>query len=91
MATAAGRLLVATVARSGRAGWGEPGRAPAVPLVPSRAATVTRSGAILPKPVKVSEGLAGGDGSNERQHWSITAGAAAVGGAAGLSDSAWDQ
>lgn len=63
MAAAARRLLVAAVARSGRASWGVPGRAPAVPLVPSRGATVTRSGAILPKPVKVSEGRAGGSGS----------------------------
>lgn len=64
MAAAAGRLLAATVARSGRAGWAGLGRAPAVPLVPSRGATVTRSGAILPKPVKVSEGRAGRGGSN---------------------------
>nr|XP_054487414.1 essential MCU regulator, mitochondrial [Agelaius phoeniceus] len=59
MAAAAGRLLAATVARLGRAGWSGPGRAPApaVPLVPSRGATVTRSGAILPKPVKTPFGL----------------------------------
>ncbi|KAM7057403.1 essential MCU regulator, mitochondrial [Acridotheres tristis] len=57
MAAAAGRLLAATVARSGRATWGVPGRAPAVLLVPSRGATVTRSGAILPKPVKTPFGL----------------------------------
>ncbi|XP_054487414.2 essential MCU regulator, mitochondrial [Agelaius phoeniceus] len=59
MAAAAGRLLAATVARSGRAGWSGPGPAPApaVPLVPSRGATVTRSGAILPKPVKTPFGL----------------------------------
>ncbi|KAL9853206.1 LOW QUALITY PROTEIN: essential MCU regulator, mitochondrial [Geothlypis trichas] len=56
MAAAAGRLLAATVARSGRAGWAGLGRAPAVPLVP-RGATVTRSGAILPKPVKTPFGL----------------------------------
>lgn len=83
MAAAAGRLLAATVARSGRAGWAGPCRAPAVPLVPSRGAIVTRSGAILPKPVKVSEGRAGGGGSNGRQRWPIGAGAAAVGGAVG--------
>ncbi|XP_005039721.1 essential MCU regulator, mitochondrial [Oenanthe melanoleuca] len=53
MAAAAGRLLAATVARSGRASWAVPGP----PLVPSRSATVTRSGAILPKPVKTPFGL----------------------------------
>lgn len=91
MAAAAGRLLAAALARSGRAGWGAPGRAPAVPLVPSRGATVTRSGAILPKPVKVSGGRAGGGGSRERQRWPIRADAAVMGGAVGVSDSAWDQ
>lgn len=55
-AAASGRLLAAAAAYSGRAGWGGPRRGPAVPLAPSRSATVTRSGAILPKPVKVSEG-----------------------------------
>lgn len=91
MAATAGRLLAATVARTGRVGWGEPGRALAMPLVPSRGATVTRSGAILPKPVKVSEGRAGGGGSNGRQLWPIGAGVAAMGGAVAVSDIAWDQ
>ncbi|KAM9028626.1 essential MCU regulator, mitochondrial [Ara ararauna] len=50
MATAGGRLLAAAAARSGRV-------CRAVPLVPSRSATVTRSGAILPKPVKTPFGL----------------------------------
>lgn len=91
MAAAAGRLMVVTVARSGRAGWGKPGRAPAVPLVPSRGATVTRSGAILPKPVKVSEGRAGGAGSAGRQRWPMGAAGAAVGWAGRVNDSAGDQ
>lgn len=91
MAAAGGRLLAAAAAYSGRAGWGGPRRSPAVPLVPSRSATVTRSGAILPKPVKVSEGRAGESGSQSRrnrwQRWPIVgAGAAAAGGAVGLSD-----
>ncbi|XP_075580904.1 essential MCU regulator, mitochondrial [Pelecanus crispus] len=57
MAAAGGRLLAAAAACSGRAGWGGRRRSPAVPLVPSRSATVTRSGAILPKPVKTPFGL----------------------------------
>ncbi|NWI39617.1 EMRE protein, partial [Picathartes gymnocephalus] len=57
MAAAAGRLLAATVVRSGREGLAGPGRTPAVPVVPCRGATVTRSGAILPKPVKTPFGL----------------------------------
>ncbi|NWW95903.1 EMRE protein, partial [Rhynochetos jubatus] len=56
MAAAGGRLLAAAAAYSGRAGWGWR-RHPAVPLVPSRSATATRSGAILPKPVKTPFGL----------------------------------
>ncbi|NWU65120.1 EMRE protein, partial [Pterocles burchelli] len=39
------------------AGWGGPRRTLAMTLVPSRSATVTRSGAILPKPVKTPFGL----------------------------------
>ncbi|KAM6424888.1 essential MCU regulator, mitochondrial [Rhynochetos jubatus] len=57
MAAAGGRLLAAAAAYSGRAGWGRPRRHQAVPLVPSRSATATRSGAILPKPVKTPFGL----------------------------------
>ncbi|NXF02655.1 EMRE protein, partial [Smithornis capensis] len=57
MAAAAGRLLAAATARSGRAGWGGRRGAPAVALVPSRSATVTHSGAILPRPVKTPFGL----------------------------------
>ncbi|KAM6091859.1 essential MCU regulator, mitochondrial [Theristicus caerulescens] len=57
MAAAGGRFLAAAAAYSGRAGWGGPRRSPAVPLVPCRSATVTRSGAILPKPVKTPFGL----------------------------------
>ncbi|KAM9246598.1 essential MCU regulator, mitochondrial [Leptosomus discolor] len=57
MAAAGGRLLVAAAAYSGRTGWGGPRRTPAVLVVPSRSATVTRSGAILPKPVKTPFGL----------------------------------
>ncbi|NWS99630.1 EMRE protein, partial [Mionectes macconnelli] len=57
MAAAAGRLLAAAAARSGQAGWGGPRGVSAVSLVPSRSATVTRSGAILPKPVKTPFGL----------------------------------
>lgn len=48
MAAAGGRLLAAAASRSVRAGR-------AGPLVPCRGATVTRSGAILPKPVKVRQ------------------------------------
>ncbi|KAM6145528.1 LOW QUALITY PROTEIN: essential MCU regulator, mitochondrial [Phoenicopterus ruber ruber] len=57
MAAAGGRLLAAAAAYSGRAGWGGLRRTLAVQLVPSRSATVTRSGAILPKPVKTPFGL----------------------------------
>ncbi|XP_027740863.1 essential MCU regulator, mitochondrial [Empidonax traillii] len=57
MAAVAGRLLAAVAAHSGRAGWGGPRGASAASLVPSRSATVTRSGAILPKPVKTPFGL----------------------------------
>ncbi|XP_051493378.1 essential MCU regulator, mitochondrial [Apus apus] len=65
MAAAGGRLLAAAAASSGRAGWGggwgwgrdRPLRSPGAPLLPSRGATVTRSGAILPKPVKTPFGL----------------------------------
>ncbi|XP_054023883.1 essential MCU regulator, mitochondrial [Dryobates pubescens] len=57
MAAAGGRLLAAAAAYSGRAAWGASLRSPAVPFVPSRTATVTRSGAILPKPVKTPFGL----------------------------------
>ncbi|XP_069710479.1 essential MCU regulator, mitochondrial [Phaenicophaeus curvirostris] len=51
---AGGRLLAAAALHAGRAGSL---RSPAGPLVPRRAATVTRSGAILPKPVKTPFGL----------------------------------
>lgn len=64
MATAGGRLLSAAAAHSGRVYRAVPRLTPAVPLVPCRSATVTRSGAILPKPVKVSEGRAGGGAAN---------------------------
>ncbi|KAM6320683.1 essential MCU regulator, mitochondrial [Aegotheles albertisi] len=57
MAAAGGRLLAAAAAYSGRAGRAAPCRSPALPHVPSRSATVTRSGAILPKPVKTPFGL----------------------------------
>ncbi|KAM6304039.1 essential MCU regulator, mitochondrial isoform 1-T2 [Podargus strigoides] len=57
MAAAGGRLLAAAAAYSERASWRGLRRTPAVPLVPSRRATVTRSGAILPKPVKTPFGL----------------------------------
>ncbi|XP_057286852.1 essential MCU regulator, mitochondrial [Pezoporus wallicus] len=57
MTTAGGRLLAAAAAHSGRVWRGGPRLTPAVPLVPSRSATVTRSGAILPKPVKTPFGL----------------------------------
>ncbi|KAK2544195.1 essential MCU regulator, mitochondrial [Columba livia] len=57
MAAAGGRLLAVAAAYSGRAGWRGLPRSPVVPLVPSRSATVTRSGAILPKPVKTPFGL----------------------------------
>ncbi|XP_068525159.1 essential MCU regulator, mitochondrial [Anas acuta] len=50
MAAAGGRLLAAAASRSVRAGW-------AGLAVPCRRATVTRSGAILPKPVKTPFGL----------------------------------
>lgn len=90
MAAASGRLLAAAVGCLGRAGWGGPRRSSAALLVPSRSATVTRSGAILPKPVKVSEGRAGGGGSQSRrngwQRWPITAGVSGVGRAVGVSD-----
>ncbi|XP_074934629.1 essential MCU regulator, mitochondrial [Phalacrocorax aristotelis] len=56
MAAAGGRLLAAA-AYSGRAGRCGLHRSPAASLVPSRSATVTRSGAILPKPVKTPFGL----------------------------------
>ncbi|KAM9389543.1 essential MCU regulator, mitochondrial [Phaethornis superciliosus] len=52
MAAAGGRLLTAAASYSARAVWSGPFRSPALPLVPCRGATVTRSGAILPKPVK---------------------------------------
>uniref|UniRef100_A0A8B9PX95 Essential MCU regulator, mitochondrial n=1 Tax=Apteryx owenii TaxID=8824 RepID=A0A8B9PX95_APTOW len=52
-----GRFLAAATASSARAGAGGLLRAPAVPVVPSRGATVTRSGAILPQPVKMPFGL----------------------------------
>lgn len=90
MAAAGGRLLTAAAAYSGRAAWGGPLRSPAVPFLPSRSATVTRSGAILPKPVKVSKGRAVGSGSqlrrNGQQRWPISGGASAEGGAVGVSD-----
>ncbi|OPJ69005.1 essential MCU regulator, mitochondrial [Patagioenas fasciata monilis] len=57
MAAAGGRLLAVAAAYSGRVGWRGLRRSPAVPLVPSRSATATRSGAILPKPVKTPFGL----------------------------------
>ncbi|XP_065533002.1 essential MCU regulator, mitochondrial [Lathamus discolor] len=57
MATAGGRLLAAAAARSGRVCRAVPRLTPGGPLVPSRSATVTRSGAILPKPVKTPFGL----------------------------------
>uniref|UniRef100_A0A8C5TLI6 Essential MCU regulator, mitochondrial n=1 Tax=Malurus cyaneus samueli TaxID=2593467 RepID=A0A8C5TLI6_9PASS len=49
-------LLGSAAARGRRDDGGgsrTPGRAPTVRLVPSRSATVTRSGAILPKPLRV--------------------------------------
>ncbi|KAM8820985.1 essential MCU regulator, mitochondrial [Eudromia elegans] len=55
MAAAAGRFLAAAAAPSARAGGLL--RTPALPPVPSRSATVTRSGAILPQPVKMPFGL----------------------------------
>uniref|UniRef100_A0A8C9FAS7 Essential MCU regulator, mitochondrial n=1 Tax=Pavo cristatus TaxID=9049 RepID=A0A8C9FAS7_PAVCR len=54
MAAVGGRLLVAG---AGRARGGGLRQAPTASLVPSRSATVTRSGAILPKPVKTPFGL----------------------------------
>ncbi|XP_072198906.1 essential MCU regulator, mitochondrial [Excalfactoria chinensis] len=54
MAATGGRLLVAGAGRALGVG---PRRATAASLVPSRSATVTRSGAILPKPVKTPFGL----------------------------------
>ncbi|KAM6290215.1 essential MCU regulator, mitochondrial [Porphyrio hochstetteri] len=57
MAAASGRLLTAAAGFSGRPGWSRLRRIPAIPLVPSRSATATRSGAILPKPVKTPFGL----------------------------------
>uniref|UniRef100_A0A8D0GNH0 Essential MCU regulator, mitochondrial n=1 Tax=Sphenodon punctatus TaxID=8508 RepID=A0A8D0GNH0_SPHPU len=56
MASAAGRLLAASGiwARAGPVGVRS---GPSVMVVPSRSLTVTRSGAILPKPVKVPFGL----------------------------------
>lgn len=90
MAAAGGRLLAVAAAYSGRAGWRGLPRSPVVPLVPSRSATVTRSGAILPKPVKVSEGRADGRANQLRRNgwhrWPISASASDVGGAVGVSD-----
>ncbi|KAM6306712.1 essential MCU regulator, mitochondrial-like [Podargus strigoides] len=57
MTASGGRLLAAAAAYSERPSWGGLCHTPAVPLVPSRSATVTRSGAILPKPVKTPFGL----------------------------------
>ncbi|KAL2309139.1 hypothetical protein Nmel_005322 [Mimus melanotis] len=56
-----GRRLGSAAARGrrddGSGSRAAPGGDRAVPLVPSRGATVTRSGAILPKPVKTPFGL----------------------------------
>ncbi|XP_053937135.1 essential MCU regulator, mitochondrial [Cuculus canorus] len=54
MVVAGGRLLAAVALHAGRAGSF---RSPAGLVVPRRGATVTRSGAILPKPVKTPFGL----------------------------------
>lgn len=85
MAAAAGRLLVAATGSWVRVvPSGGLHKAPALTLVPSHSLTVTRSGAILPKPIKVSggEGRRAGTATNrralhdvgffdEREHWPI--------------------
>ncbi|KYO36220.1 essential MCU regulator, mitochondrial [Alligator mississippiensis] len=58
MAAAAGRLLVAATGSWVRVvPSGGLHKAPALTLVPSHSLTVTRSGAILPKPIKMPFGL----------------------------------
>ncbi|XP_039352922.1 essential MCU regulator, mitochondrial [Mauremys reevesii] len=57
MAGLAGRLLAAAAGSRGRVGVGGLRSGPAVTVVPSRNETVTRSGAILPKPPKMPFGL----------------------------------
>ncbi|XP_034630892.1 essential MCU regulator, mitochondrial [Trachemys scripta elegans] len=57
MAGLAGRLLAAAAGSRGRMGPGGLRGGPAVTIVPSRSETVTRSGAILPKPPKMPFGL----------------------------------
>ncbi|XP_037738891.1 essential MCU regulator, mitochondrial isoform X2 [Chelonia mydas] len=52
MAALAGRLLAAAAGSRGRAGPGGPRNGSAVTVVPARSETITRSGAILPKPAK---------------------------------------
>ncbi|XP_007053392.3 essential MCU regulator, mitochondrial isoform X1 [Chelonia mydas] len=57
MAALAGRLLAAAAGSRGRAGPGGPRNGSAVTVVPARSETITRSGAILPKPAKMPFGL----------------------------------
>ncbi|XP_067415711.1 essential MCU regulator, mitochondrial [Emydura macquarii macquarii] len=57
MAGLVGRLLAAAARSRRRVGPGGLRSAPAMSAVPSRSATVTRSGAILPKPAKMPFGL----------------------------------
>ncbi|XP_074866593.1 essential MCU regulator, mitochondrial [Carettochelys insculpta] len=57
MAGLPGRLLAAAAGSRGRVGFGALRSGPAGILVPSRSETVTRSGAVLPKPVKMPFGL----------------------------------
>ncbi|XP_006120573.2 essential MCU regulator, mitochondrial [Pelodiscus sinensis] len=57
MAGLAGRLLAAAAGSRGRAGPAGLRSGPAVTVVPWRGEIATRSGAILPKPVKMPFGL----------------------------------
>ncbi|XP_066490261.1 essential MCU regulator, mitochondrial isoform X2 [Tiliqua scincoides] len=54
-----GRLIAAAAAGAwGRSGFGGLRRTPSVAVVPSRNVTATHTGAILPKPVKISKNFA---------------------------------